>query len=158
MQLKPRFSRFVALSVGAAIASTLFQAAPARADKAKNLKYGAIALGAVGAYYLSKGKTVPAAAAAAGGYYAYKKSRDAEDARTDSNRYGYNPYENSNGAIYPDDADSGYGSGYETEYRSSASVRDNRRQNKREKRAERRENKRQERRGNGNFDLNPYLR
>lgn len=145
MQLESRFrfSRFVALFTGAVIASaTLFPAAPARADKAKNLKYGAIGLGVLGAYYLSKGKTVPAAAAAAGGYYVYKKSQNAKyDARYGANRYGYNPYGNSSGAIYPD---SSYDSGYDTQTRSSAVVRNKRRQN-RNNRA-------------GNFDLSPYRR
>lgn len=138
MQLQPlRSSRFVALLTGAVIASaTLFQAAPARADKAKNLKYGAIGLGVVGAYLFSKGKTVPAAAAVAGGVYAYKKSQNAQQ----QNRYGYNPNGRSDGAIYPD---SSYDSAYDTQYRSNANVRP------------RRENRRNRA---GNFDLSPYLR
>ncbi|PQV64774.1 hypothetical protein B1R32_10341 [Abditibacterium utsteinense] len=158
MQLKPRtsfrFSRFAPLLAGAAMASaTLFGSAPAHADKAKTLKYGAIGLGAVSAYLFAKGKTVPAAAAAAGGYYAYKKSQNAKNEQ----RYGYYPsYGSNNGsseAVYPDSNsdsayDSGYNANYNTQYRSNATVR-NRREERRESRRESRGNR---------FDLSPYQR
>lgn len=70
----------------------LLHPAPARADKAKNYKYGAIALGAVGAYLLSKGKTVEGAAVLSAGAYTYKKGEDARKATKGDDyrdRYGY---------------------------------------------------------------------
>jgi hypothetical protein len=131
MQFQPRSTRTIALLTGAVlVAGTVLHPTPAHADKARTYKYGAIALGAVAAYMATKGKTVPAAVAAAGGYYAYKKSQNAKN----ETRYGYYPdsnstYSTSNGAVYPDDA------GYSTAYRSNAAPRDT-----------------------GNFDLSPYLR
>jgi len=74
MQLSTRKSRFVALLTGATILSaTLFHPTPASANDSKNWKYGAIGLGVLGAYALSKGKNVEGAAALGGAYYAYKK-------------------------------------------------------------------------------------
>lgn len=129
MQLQPRSTRTIALLTGTVLAAaTLLHPAPARADKAKTYKYGAIVLGGAAAYLAVKGKTVPAAVAAAGGYYVYKKSQNAKD----DARYGYYPDSNSQSsgnAIYPDDT------GYASAYRSKAV----------------------KNRG-GNFDLSPYLR
>ena len=113
MQFHSRSTRAIALLTATVLAGgALLHPTPARADKAKTYKYGAIALGAVGAYMAAKGKTVPAAVAAAGGYYAYKKSQDAKN----NQRYGYYPDSSSDGAVYPDDA------GYRTDYRAAASV------------------------------------
>ena len=83
-------SRLLALATaGVLSASVLLQPAPARADKAKNYKYGAIALGALGAYILSKGKTVEGAAVLGAGAYTYKKGEDARKAaKNDDYRYG----------------------------------------------------------------------
>lgn len=146
MQFQPRFSRsaprLVALFTGLVLATSLVGAAPANAaSKSKKLKYGAIAAGVVSAYLFSKGKTVPAAAVVAGGYYAYKKSGDARDEernnerfgsdrdRFDRDRYGYNP----DRQVYPDD--------YASSYRGNASVKPRPSRNRGE-----------------NFDLSPYLR
>jgi uncharacterized protein YcfJ len=130
MQLQPRSSRAIALLTGTVLAAgTLLHPTPARADKAKTYKYGAIALGVAAAYLASKGKTVPAAAAAAGGYYAYKKG---QNAKNDSTRYGY--YPDSNNAVYPDS--DGYDMGYRADYRTNAAVKN----------------------PGGKFDLSPYLR
>lgn len=70
----------MALLTGGAFAlAATFQPAPAQADtKSKLYKGGAAALGALGAYWILEGKTIEGAAAAAGGYYAYKKGRDIE--------------------------------------------------------------------------------
>lgn len=140
MQVQPRSTRFVALLTGFIVASSALSIAPAHAmDKSKKLKYGAIGLGVVGAYLLTKGKTVPAAAVAAGGYYVYKKSQKASDEerygynndnRYGDNRYGYNPDSNNDRDVYPDD--------YSTSYRSNASVRERKQAKK--------------------YDLSPYLR
>ncbi len=109
MQFRTRPTRAIALLTATVLAGgALLHPTPARADKAKTYKYGAIALGAVAAYMAAKGKTVPAAVAAAGGYYAYKKSKDAKN----NDRYGYNPDD----AVYPDD------DGYRTDYRAAASL------------------------------------
>ncbi|RYX80432.1 hypothetical protein EON83_28595 [bacterium] len=90
MQLK---SRIIALPLAAVLASgAFFASAPAQAaPKSKIYKGGAIALGVLGAYWLSKGKTVEGAAAVGGGYLAYKqgeKERKNEkyDDRWDNNR------------------------------------------------------------------------
>lgn len=99
MQLK---SRFIALPLAAVLTSGVFfspvpvQAAP----KSKTYKTGAVVLGALGAYLLSKGKTVEGAAVLGGGYLAYKKG----EKERKNERYGYNgnaPYYNGN-ASYPD--------------------------------------------------------
>lgn len=106
MQLK---SRFIALPLAAVLASGAFVSTPAQASpKSKNYKTGAIVLGALGGYLLSKGKTVEGAAVLGGGYLAYKKGqKEARNERYGSN-YGqgrYNndssPYYNGN-ASYPD--------------------------------------------------------
>jgi hypothetical protein len=62
--------------LGAALQPT---AAQADDNKSKLYKGGAAALGVLGAYWILEGKTVQGAAAAAGGYYAYKKGRDIEN-------------------------------------------------------------------------------
>ncbi|MBW3636979.1 MAG: hypothetical protein KY445_11055 [Armatimonadetes bacterium] len=111
MQFHIRSTRTIAVLTATVLAGgALLHPTPARADadKAKTYKYGAIALGAVAAYMAAKGKTVPAAVAAAGGYYAYKKGQDAKN----NDRYGYYP----DNAVYPDD------DGYRTDYRAAASV------------------------------------
>jgi len=132
MLFKLHPTRPLALLLGFVLASTTFRLAPVQAaDKSKKLKYGAIAAGVVGAYLFSKGKTVPAAAVAAGGYYAYKKSQNARQqerygSNRDDNRYGYNPDRN----VYSDDVS--------TQYRSSAAVR--------------------ARKQTPQYDLSPYLR
>ena len=105
-------SRLLALATaGVLSASLLLQPAPARADKAKTYKYGAIALGAVGAYMLSKGKTVEGAAILGAGAYAYKKGEDTRKAEKYNdyrygNRYGYNS--GNYGDRYGDRYDNGY--------------------------------------------------
>lgn len=55
--------------------------------KEKALKTGAAVLGAVGAYYVVKGKTLKGALAGAAGYYAYKKSKDTKNDRTSGDVY-----------------------------------------------------------------------
>ena len=87
MQLK---SRFIALPLAAVLASgTLFSSAPAEAaPKSKLYKGGAIALGALGAYMLSKGKTVEGAAILGGGYLAYKQGEKARKNEKYDDRYG----------------------------------------------------------------------
>lgn len=80
----------------------------ARADekderKSRNYKIGAGVLAGAALYYgIKKKNPVGAAAAGAGAYYAYKKSKQAKD-RAD--RYGYNnPYPgNTSADAYPDD-------------------------------------------------------
>ena len=68
--------RLTALALGATLlSSALFTSAPAHAADSKSWKYGAIGLGVLGAYALSKGKNVEGAAALGGAYYAYKKSQ-----------------------------------------------------------------------------------
>jgi hypothetical protein len=81
MQLNKRVTRGVAVLTGGVLAaSALFHPAPASAaDKSKTYKAGAVALGAASAYFILKGKTVPAAVAGAGAYYAYKKGKEAEN-------------------------------------------------------------------------------
>ena len=151
MQFKPRSTRFIALSTAAILASaTFFHSAPAHADKAKTYKYGAIGLGVLGAYMLSKGKTLPGAAAIAGGAYAYKKSQQAKD-----DRY----------SRYPDDYSSGYDYGYDQDYRgqrngsnaaypyNGTNYGSNPRQERRQARRDTRRDSRQ-----NNYDLSPYLR
>ncbi len=65
-----------AFALGAALQPTVAQADD---NKSKLYKGGAAALGVLGAYWILEGKTVEGAAAAAGGYYAYKKGRDIEN-------------------------------------------------------------------------------
>lgn len=90
-------SRLLALATaGILSASVLLAPAPARADKAKTYKYGAVALGVLGGYLLSKGKTVAGAAVLGAGAYSYKKGEDTRKANKYDNyskygnRYGYN--------------------------------------------------------------------
>lgn len=113
MKFSPRFTRFTALTVaGVLAAGTLMSATPAHADKSKTLKYGAIGLGALGAYWLSKGKTLEGAAALAGGVYAYKKSRDAQRDEHRDDRYSEYPgYGGYYGSGYGQDGY--YGGGYD---------------------------------------------
>lgn len=108
----PSAPRLLALlTVGTLAATALLQPAPAQAaDKAKNYKYGAIALGVAGAYLLSKGKTAEAAAVLGVGAYTYKKGEDARKSEKDERerydgRYGYNDPRNNDrypDARYPD--------------------------------------------------------
>jgi hypothetical protein len=118
MKLTPRFTRFTALTLAGVIAAgTLMSATPAHADKSKTLKYGAIGLGALGAYWLSKGKTLQGAAAVAGGLYAYKKGRDAQrkehqdDWYSNYPTYGDGGY-SGNGGYYGGYDRNDYGRGY----------------------------------------------
>lgn len=103
MKNLPNSSRLLALlTAGVLSAGVMLHPAPARADKAKNYKYGAIALGAVGAYLLSKGKTVEGAAVLGAGAYTYKKG---EDARKSDNNNDYRDrydYRDRNNNRYPD--------------------------------------------------------
>ena len=91
-QSSGRVVRGVALMAGGVLmTSALLPPIAARADdekKSKDLKTGAAVLGAAAAFLILKGKTLPAAAAGAGAYYAYKKSKDIEN--------------NSQSARYPD--------------------------------------------------------
>ena len=93
-------SRLLALfTAGVLSAGVMLHPAPARADKAKNYKYGAIALGVVGGYLLSKGKTTEGAVVLGAGAYTYKKGEDARKAdkyNDYSDRYNYRgSYDNS---------------------------------------------------------------
>jgi hypothetical protein len=89
-QSSGRVVRGVALMTGGVLmASALLPPIAARADdekKSKDLKTGAVVLGAAAAFLILKGKTLPAAAAGAGAYYAYKKSKDIEN-QNQSARY-----------------------------------------------------------------------
>lgn len=116
-----RFSRLPALATGLIlIAGASLSSVPAQArTSSKTYKAGAIALGALGAYYISKGKTVQGAAAVGGGYLAYKKGQKVANqeryGRTGYPRYGSNGnyggnynsngnynYGGSNSNVYPD--------------------------------------------------------
>lgn len=136
--------RSLAILTGAVLLTpALFSASatPAHADKSKTYKTGAVILGAAAAYLALKGKTLPAAVVAAGGYYAYKKGQDAANderyddyygnsnrrdrrqerraERRNDNSYsrdgGYNGgyYDNSG---YDNSYDNGYNSGYDNSY------------------------------------------
>jgi hypothetical protein len=82
-------------AVMASMALLPMQSAQADDKKSKTYKTGAIALGVLGAYMAVKGKTLPAVVAGAGAYYAYKKSKDAEN--------GYDRSARNPGDVYPDD-------------------------------------------------------
>ena len=111
MKKTPNSSRVLALlTAGVLSAGVMLQPAPARADKAKNYKYGAIALGAVGAYLLSKGKTVEGAAVLGAGAYTYKKGEDARKA----DDYNYGDYRDRYG--YRNDNNDSYGTRYDDRY------------------------------------------
>ena len=112
-------SRLLALcTAGVLSAGVMLHPAPARADKAKNYKYGAIALGVVGGYLLSKGKTVEGAAVLGAGAYTYKKGEDARKAADYGDyrdRYSYRDrYDN----------DVRYGDRYEDRYNDSYNYND----------------------------------
>ena len=116
-------SRLLALATaGVLSASVLLAPAPARADKAKNYKYGAIALGVLGGVLLSKGKTVEGAAVLGAGAYTYKKGEDARKADKYDNyrdRYGYrngDRYSYNNGDRY------GTNGSYDNDYRDRYNV------------------------------------
>lgn len=98
-----------AVMLSSTLGASVLTATPAQAadsKKSKQLKTGAIALGAAAAYFALKGKTAPAAVAAAGGYYAYKKSKDEKNqgyahsgnAYPDDQHYAHNT---NNGNVYP---------------------------------------------------------
>jgi len=102
-------SRLAAAATGLAlIAGTFAASAPVQArprTSSKTYKTGAVALGVLGAYFLSKGKTAEGAAALGGGYLAYKKGqsvqRDERYGRYNYPRYGYNNrYNAPNGRYY----------------------------------------------------------
>lgn len=111
-------SRVLALFTASVLsAGVMLHPAPARADKAKNYKYGAIALGAAGAYLLSKGKTVEGAAVLGAGAYTYKKGEDARKADNNDNyrdRYGYRDRYNDNDGYR--DNDNRYSDRYDNSY------------------------------------------
>ena len=90
-------TRGIALLTGGAVVALSLMPTTARADDAKKeraYKYGAIGLGVASAILILKGKNVAGAAAGAGAYYAYKKSKDVER----DNRYpNYDVY-----SQYPD--------------------------------------------------------
>ena len=87
MQISNRKSRIVALLTGVTVLSATFtQPAPVSANESKTWKYGAIGLGALGAYMLSKGKNVEGAAALGGAYAAYKKGEDEREEDSRNNR------------------------------------------------------------------------
>jgi len=108
-------SRLLAAATGLAlVAGTFAASAPVQArphTNSKTYKTGAIALGVLGAYFLSKGKTVEGAAALGGGYLAYKKGqkvqRDERYGRYNYPRYGYN-----NGYNVPNNGYNGNSNGY----------------------------------------------
>ena len=114
-------SRVLALfTAGVLTAGVMLQAAPAHADKSKTYKYGAIALGALGAYMLSKGKTVAGVAVLGAGAYAYKKGEDTRKSESYGdyrNRYGYRNG-NNNSNRYKNNYNGGYNynSSYDTYY------------------------------------------
>lgn len=93
MQLK---TRIIALPLAAVLAAgTFFHSAPAQAaPRSKTYKAGAIALGVLGAYLLSKGKKVEGAAVLGGGYLAYrqgeKERRNERYGRDNDDRFGRN--------------------------------------------------------------------
>lgn len=91
LRIQPRSAKVVALLTGGVLmASTLATTtAPAHAKSSKEKLYkgGAVALGVLGAYWILKGKTVPGAVAAAGGYYAYKKGQEEND--NDNDHYDW---------------------------------------------------------------------
>jgi hypothetical protein len=97
--------RGLAILTGSVLAaSALIAPAPARADKADNLKIGATVLGGAAAILAAKGKTLPAAIAGAAGYYAYKKGRDADRKKNDYPYAGnpaYGQYPQYPGNNYP---------------------------------------------------------
>lgn len=111
-----RSSRLTALATALAlVAGVSVSSVPAQArPSSKTYKTGAVALGALGAYYLSQGKTVQGAAAIGGGYLAYKKGQKVANQErygrtTDYPRYGSNSnYGGSYGSNY---GNGGYGNG-----------------------------------------------
>ncbi len=127
-------SRLLALATaGILSASVLLAPAPARADKAKTYKYGAVALGVLGGVLLSKGKTVAGAAVLGAGAYAYKKGEDTRKAEKYDNRYGYNNngynnnYNNGDRYSYNNSYNSGYDNSYDAPDRHRLGNRDNNR-------------------------------
>lgn len=113
--------RGIALLTGGIMAVSVFfpvlGVATARADekterRSRQYKTGAIVLGAAAAYFALKSKkTVPAAIAGAGAYYAYKKSQDLKN-KSERNRYGYNPDDNQ----YPVGDNDDYGTNNRDDY------------------------------------------
>lgn len=90
-------SMFMLGGVAAMMGATMMVPQAARADEAKNYKYGAAALGILGAIFAVKGKAIPAVMAGAGAYYAYKKGADIQQderyGNYDSNGYCGNNYD-----------------------------------------------------------------
>jgi hypothetical protein len=110
--MKHRFQSKLALLAGAFLLSSAMipHAAHADSKKEKTLKTGAVVLGAIGAYYAVKGKTLKGALAGAAGYYAYKKSKDAKNERSagdvyPEDRYGDDRYgdDRYSDDVYPND-------------------------------------------------------
>jgi len=119
------------LTGGVILASAVFHPTPAQADEKKEKLYkgGAVALGVLGAYFILKGKTIPGAAAGAGAYYAYKKSKDAKNENRyeddDDNRYSDNSDYGYDDSDYNSDYDdvSSDDSGYDGSWRTSRNTR-----------------------------------
>ena len=125
MKNLPNSPRLLALLTASVLTvGVMLHSTPARADKAKNYKYGAVALGVVGAYLLSKGKTVEGAVVLGAGAYTYKKGEDTRKADNNDNyrdRYGYRyddrdtdryPAPNPNGDRYGDTNSNNYNDRY----------------------------------------------
>jgi len=85
-------SLFLLSGVAAMMGLTMMAPQAAHADKAKNYKYGAAALGVLGAILVAKGKTLPGVLAGAGAYYAYKKGDKIQEQERD--RYPYYRHDN----------------------------------------------------------------
>ena len=90
-----RFSSIFMLGgVAAMMGATMMVPRTAQADKAQNLKYGAAALGILGAVLAVKGNTLPAIIAGAGAYYAYEQGKDAQNDQRYDDRYNDNRWNN----------------------------------------------------------------
>ena len=99
-------SRLAAAATGLAlVAGTFVASSPASArphTNSKTYKTGAIALGVLGAYFLSKGKTVEGAALLGGGVLAYKKGQSVQNNER-YGRYNYPRYGTNNRYNAPND-------------------------------------------------------
>ena len=162
-----RDTKHAALLVAVALLSPALMPQSAQAvdlKDEKTLKTGAAVLGAVGAYYVAKGKTLKGVLAGAAGYYAYKKSKEVENERTSGEIYPDDVYTSTrndgSGYAYPDEIgqdvsndgtiydDGVYEDGvFNDTYPNgrNASTRDERREERRaERQAQRRENRNNE--------------
>ena len=122
--MKINIKNSVALLTGGVLAVSAIAMPAAHAaetKKEKQFKTGAAILGALGAYFVVKGKTVPAVVAGAGAYYAYKKSKEERD------NYSYNDNDDdrytqrtSQKRTQRDNDDIGYESAADEEIRENA--------------------------------------